>query len=144
MRRFPIFAPLFAAVLQVSVGAADEPKVTKAELKKAIENADLILVGKVTKLGLVAASSFDVGLIEATKTLMGDEKTKSVQFKFSARVLPAYAKVGVEGVWVLSKADGKPGWRGVLSFQPVSEEDTVRALIKEVGNRNDEKPKRDR
>ena len=142
MCRFAIISALLAILFQVSLGATDEPKDKKAELKKAIENADLILVGKVTKTGLVAASSFDVGLIEASKVLKGDEKIKSVKFKFSGRVVPSYAKVGVEGVWVLSKADNKPGWRSVLSFQPLTEEKTVKALIKEVKKK--EKAKKDR
>jgi hypothetical protein len=142
MCRFAIFAPLLVALFQVSPGAADDRKDKKAELKKAIANADVILVGKVTKTGLVAASSFDVGLIEATRVLKGDKKIKSVQFRFSGRVAPPYAKVGVEGVWVLSKADNKPGWRSVLSFQPLTEEKTVKALIKEVKKK--EKAKKDR
>jgi hypothetical protein len=144
MCRFTILVALLAALVQVSLGAANERKNKKAELRKAIETADLILVGKVTKTGLVAASSFDVGLIEASKVLKGDEKIKSVRFRFSGRVVPPYAKVGVEGVWALSKADNKPGWRSVLSFQPRTEEDTVKALIKEVKKRNDEKAKKDR
>jgi hypothetical protein len=143
MCRFALVAPFLAALFQVSLGAADDPNDRKAELKKAIENADLILVGKVTKTGLVAASSFDVGLIEASKILKGDEKVKSAQFRFSGRVVPAYARVGVEGVWVLSQAD-KPGWRNVLSFQPLTEEETVKALIKEAKDRNDEKARKDR
>jgi hypothetical protein len=142
MCRCAVFASLLAALFQVRLGAADEPKDKKAELKKAVENADLILVGKVTKTGLVAASSFDVGLIEATKILKGDEKIKSVQFRFSGRVVPPYAKVGVEGVWVLTKAD-KPGWRSVLSFQPLTEVETIKALIKDVKNRGDKKAKKD-
>jgi hypothetical protein len=145
MFRFTIVGVPLAALFLVNLGAAEEPKDKKAELKKAIERADLILVGKVTKTGLSAASSFDVGAIEASKVLKGDEKTKSVQFKFvstGSGVVAPYGKVGVEGVWVLGKA-GKPGWRDVLSFQPLTEEETVRALIKEVKERNDEKPKKD-
>jgi hypothetical protein len=135
MCRLAIFAPLLAALFQVSLGTADESKDKKGELKKAIETADLILVGKVTKTGLVAASSFDVGLIEATKILKGDQKVKSVKFRFPGRVVPPYAKVGVKGVWILTQAD-KPGWRNVLSFQPLTEEETVKALIKEMKKRN--------
>jgi hypothetical protein len=137
MYRFTLFA-LLSGPFQFGVLAGDDPKDKKAELRKAIENADLILVGKVTKTGLVAASSFDVGEIEASKVLKGDEKIKSAQFRFSGRMVPSYAKVGVEGVWVLSKADNKPGWRNVLSFQPIAEEGTVKTLIKE------EKAKKDR
>jgi hypothetical protein len=112
---------------------ADGPKEKdkKAELKAAIEKADIVLIGKVTKTGLVAASSFDVGEIDATKILKGDEKTKSARFRYSGRQTPSYAKVGVEGIWILSEA-GKPGWRNVLSFQPLSEEDAVKAILKET------------
>jgi hypothetical protein len=130
MRRLTIAAALFL----VSLAAAGEPKDEQAELKKAIENADLILVGKVTKTGLGAASSFDVGVIETSKVLKGDEKIKSVKFKFASTgsgVVAPYGKVGVKGVWVLGKA-GKPGWRDVLSFQPLTREETVKALIKEA------------
>jgi hypothetical protein len=132
MCRLSIFAAFLVAVNLASLRAADEPKDKKAELKKAVEKADLVLVGKVTKTGLVAASSFDVGLIEASKVLKGDDKIKSVKFRYSGRVVPSYAKVGVEGVWVLSKADNKPGWRSVLSFQPLDQEKPVRALIKKA------------
>lgn len=131
MCRFAFVAAFLAALSQVNLGAADEPKDQKAELKKAIEEADLILVGKVTKIGLVPASSFSVGEIEATKILKGDEKIKSVKFKYPGRTTPTYAKVGVEGVWLLSKADPNSGWRNVLTFQPLTEEETVKALLKE-------------
>ncbi|OAI53187.1 hypothetical protein AYO44_16200 [Planctomycetaceae bacterium SCGC AG-212-F19] len=109
----------------------DEPKDKKAELKKAIEEADRILVGKVTTTDLIVASCFSVGEIEATKVLKGDEKSKSVRFKYPSRVTPTYAKVGVEGVWILSKANPNAGGRNVLSFQPLAEEETVKALLKE-------------
>jgi hypothetical protein len=135
MYRFAIFAALLAALFQASPGGADEPKDKKAELKKAVENADLILVGKVTKTGLSAASSFDIGVIEASKVLKGDDQIKSVQFRFQSSgngVVAPYGKVGVEGVWLLSGEKAKGAPRGVLSFQPLTEEETVKALIKEV------------
>jgi hypothetical protein len=135
MCRFAIFAVLLAALVQVNPGVAEEPKDKQAELKKAVANADLILVGKVTKTGLSVASSFDIGIIEATRVLKGDDKTKAVQFGFPSTGMgnpPAYAKVGVEGVWVLSAEITKGGRRGVLSYQPASEEDAVKALIKEL------------
>jgi hypothetical protein len=47
-------------------------------------------------------------------------------------------------VWVLSKADNKPGWRSVLSYQPLTEKETVKALIKELKNRKDKKAKKER
>jgi hypothetical protein len=131
MYRLAIAASLLAALFQVSPGAADEAKDKKAELKKAVEKADLILVGKVTRTGLVAASSFDVGLIEAARILKGHKKVKSAKFRFSGRKAPPYAKVGVKGVWVLTKAD-KPGWRNVLSFQPLTQEETVKTLLEEL------------
>jgi hypothetical protein len=146
MCRFTIAAALLASLFRVSLAAADEPKDNKAELNNAIETADLILVGKVTKTGLGTASSFDVGVIEASKVLKGDEKIKSVNFKFASTgsgIVAPYGKVGVEGVWVLGKA-AKPGWRDVLSFQPITEEETVKALIKEANKRNEEKAKKDR
>jgi hypothetical protein len=146
MCRFTILAALLAALFRVALGAADAPEDRKAELKKAIENADLILVGKVTKTGLSAASSFDVGVIEASKVLKGDETIKSVHFKFASTgngVVAPYGKVGAEGVWVLGKV-GKPGWRDVLSFQPLTEEKTVKALIKEAKERGAEKAKKGR
>jgi hypothetical protein len=130
MYRAAFFAAFIIGLFQVTFGVADDPKNKKAELKKAIENADIILVGKVTKTGLVAASSFDVGEIEARKILKGDEKIKTARFRFAGRLVPPYAKVGVEGVWILSKAN-KPGWRNVLSYQPLTEEETVRTIIKE-------------
>jgi hypothetical protein len=145
MYRFTIFVTLLAAQFQTGFGLAGEPKDKKAELKKAIAQADLILVGKVTKTGLSAASSFDVGMIEASKVLSGDKKIKSIKFRFvstGSGIVAPYGKVGVEGVWVLSQA-AKPGWRSVLSFQPLTEVETVKALIKEVKKQN-EKEKQDR
>jgi hypothetical protein len=138
MRRFAILAVVIASFFLVSLRAGDDPKDKKDALKKAIADADLIVVGKVTKTGLVAASSFDVGEIGATRILKGDEKIKSAQFRYSGRVTPPYAKVGVEGVWVLSKADNKPGWRSVLSFQSLTEEGTVKALIKKEKKKQEE------
>ena len=108
---------------------AGEPKDKKVELKKAIDSADLIVVGKVTKTGLVAASSFDVGEIEASKVLLGDDKIKTAQFRIPGRMTPDYAKVGVEGIWILDKAS-KPGWRNVLSYLPATEEEAIRAVLK--------------
>src|SRR5262245_57589778 len=105
MCRITVSAALLVALVRVSPGAADEPNDRKDELKKAVESADLYLVGKVTKTGLCTASSFDVGVIEASKVLKGVEKTKSVQFGFSSTgsgLVAPYGKVGVEGVWVLS------------------------------------------
>ena len=133
-------------LFQVNPGTTDEPKDRKAELKTAVVNADLILVGKVTRTGLGTASSFDVGVIEASKVLRGDDKIKSVQFKFQSSgsgVVAPYGKVGVEGVWLLSGEKAKGAPRGVLSFQPLTEEATVKALIKEAKKRNDEKAKKD-
>jgi hypothetical protein len=147
MCRFTLFAGLLVALFQAGLGAADEPKDKKAELNKAIENADLILVGKVTKTGLGTASSFDVGVIEASKVLKGDAKIKSVRFRFqssgSGAVAP-YGKIGVEGVWLLSGEKAKGAPRAVLSFQPRAEEKAVKALLKAVKKGNDEKAKKDR
>jgi hypothetical protein len=144
MCRFPAVVALLAVLFQVNPGATDGPKDKKAELKKAIAQADLILVGKVTRTGLGTASSFDVGIVEAKKVLKGDEKIKSVKFKFASTgsgVVAPYGKVGVEGVWVLAKK-GKPEWRDVLSFQPLTERETVKTLINEEKKR-EEKPKKD-
>ena len=147
MYRFTLFAALLAFLIQAGPGTADKPKDKKAELKKAIENADLILVGKVTKTGLSAASSFDVGLIEASKVLKGDAKIKSVRFRFqssgSGAVAP-YGKVGAEGVWLLSAEKAKGAPRAVLSFQPRAEEKTVTALLKKAKGPGGEKAKKDR
>jgi hypothetical protein len=99
-------------------------------------------VGKVTRTGLVAASSFDVGLIEATRVLKGDKKLRSARFRFSGRMVPPYARVGVKGVWLLTQAN-KPGWRTVLSFQLLSEEEKVKALIREAKKPSDEPAKKD-
>lgn len=137
LNHFTIFAALLIALLQGNPGIAGGVKDKKAELKKAVENADLILVGKVTKTGLGTASSFDVGIIEASKVLKGDDKIKSVPFRFQSSgngVVAPYGKVGIEGVWLLSGVKTKGAPRAVLSFQPLSEEETVKALIKEVRN----------
>src|SRR5438093_7765362 len=134
MFRRTLFAVALAALFGAGLGA-EEPKDKKAELKKAVEDADLILVGKVTQTGLGTASSFDVGVIEASKILHGDDKIKSVQFRFQSSgngVVAPYGKVGVEGVWLLSGDKGKGTPRAVLSFQPLSEEEAVKGLIKEV------------
>lgn len=109
-------------------------------LKAAIEKADLVIVGKVSKTGLSTASSFDVGEIEVVKVLLGDEKVKSTQFKFQSTgggLVAPYGKVGVEGVWILG---GKVGTtQTVLSFQPLTEEDAVKAIITQGKKQKDGK-----
>jgi hypothetical protein len=139
MVRFLLIAALLAAPLPFAGG--EERKDTKAELKKAVEAADLIVVGKVTKTGLSVASSFDIGIISVSKVLKGDDKIKSVRFRFvssgGGKVAP-YGKVGTEGVWLLSGVKTKDAPRGVLSFQPLTEEKTVKALLKEAKGRKGE------
>src|SRR5262249_35976522 len=94
MYRVALLAALIVAPFQLA--GADERIDTKPELKKAIEAANLIVVGKVTKTGLSAPSSFDVGIITVSKVLQGDDKIKSVRFRFQSsgggKVAP-YGKV---------------------------------------------------
>jgi hypothetical protein len=124
-------------VLGISAGipgtatAADEKKPDKAAeaLKDAIEKADIIVIGKVSQVGLSTASSFDVGSIDVSEVLKGDDKTKTVNFRFSSRNTPPYGKKGVEGVWILDKEGAYMAARAVLSFQPLTEADAVKKLL---------------
>jgi hypothetical protein len=113
------------------VAAADEKKPDKAAeaLKEAIEKADIVVIGKVRQVGLSAASSFDVADIDVSEVLKGDEKTNAVNFRYSDRVTPAFAKVGVEGVWVLGKEGAYLAAREVLSYRPTTEADAVKKLL---------------
>lgn len=147
MHRVLRFAAL-AALLLVPPAAADEPKEKDktAELKAAVEKADLIIVGKVSETGLGTASSFDIGVIQVSKVLRGDEKVKSVRFAFAdsgnGNRAP-YGKVDVEGVWLLGE-ETKAKFRTVLSFRPLTEEDAVKSLVKEAKKGSEEKEKKDR
>jgi hypothetical protein len=111
--------------------AADEKKADKAAeaLKEAVEKADIVIIGKVTQVGLSAASSFDVGSIDVSEVLKGDDKTKTVNFRFSSRGTPPYAKKDAEGVWILGKEGAYMAARDVLSYQPSTEADAVKKLL---------------
>jgi hypothetical protein len=98
-------------------------------LRDAIEKADIVVVGKVTEVGLSAASSFDVGAIEVREVLRGDEKIKTVNFRFRSRDAAPYGKKGVEGVWVLGKEGAYLAAREVLSCQPLTEADAVKKML---------------
>ena len=118
----------------IATGAGDDKKADDAAkaLRDAIEKADVVVVGKVTKVGLSTASSFDVGTIEVKEVLKGDARVKSVNFRFASRgddAAAAYGKKGVEGVWVLGKEGKYLSARQVLSYQPLSEKDAVRKLL---------------
>src|SRR5262245_35598169 len=108
---------------------ADKPADSLADK---IKQSDLVLVGKVTQTGLSVASSFDIGIIEASKVLKGDAKIRSVKFRFvssgGGNIAP-YGKKGVEGVWVLSKEKNPEAPRGVLSFLRLQDEKAVREII---------------
>jgi hypothetical protein len=124
---------LFAGLLLV-MGAGEDKKADEAAkaLRDAIEKADIVVVGKVTEVGLSAASSFDVGTIEVSEVLKGDDKTKTVNFRFrstGAGDVAPYGKKGVEGVWVLDNEGKYLAAREVLSYQPLSEKDAVKKLL---------------
>jgi hypothetical protein len=112
---------------------AGDKKIDKGlSLQEKIAKADTVVVGKVTEVGLSAASSFDVGAIEVRDVLIGNAKTKAVKFRFASRgdeAAAAYGKKGVDGVWILGKEGGYMGAREVLSFQPLTDLNTVKELI---------------
>jgi hypothetical protein len=112
--------------------AGDKKKDKGLSLQERIAKADIVVVGKVTEVGLSAASSFDVGAIEVREVLKGNGKIKAVKFRFPSRgdeAAAAYGKKGVDGVWILGKEGGYMGARGVLSFQPLTDLKTVMELI---------------
>ncbi len=129
---------LLTFVTQLTAQPPVKPGEKPAEpsLKQKIESADIVIVGKVTQTGLSVASSFDVGVIEVREVLKGDTKVKSVHFKFvssgGGRVAP-YGKVGVDGVWVLSKKGGYMEARDVLSYLPVGDVKSVKDIIAGLG-----------
>jgi hypothetical protein len=128
-----MFHCLLAAVL-MATGVAEDKKAEDAAkaLKEAVDKADIVLVGKVTEVGLSSASSFDVGSIEVSEVLKGDEKIKTVNFRFrstGAGDVAPYGKKGVEGVWVLDKEGKYLAAREVLSYQPLTEKDAVKKLL---------------
>jgi hypothetical protein len=124
---------LLSAVTVLVLGAARSPADKAPQgLQDNIEKADLIVVGKVTEVGLSTASSFDVGAIEVSAVLKGDPATKGVHFRFASSGRgdsPAYGKKGVEGVWLLGKEGAYLGAREVLSYQPLTELDAVKKLL---------------
>ena len=135
MRHWILAAVVLAVAGQAEAQNAVKPgeeKKTDNALNANIAKADIVLVGKVTQVGLSAASSFDVGIIEVREVLKGDEKTKTVHFRFASRgdeAAAQYGKKGVEGVWVLDKAGGYMDSRGVLQYLPLTEVDAVKKMI---------------
>jgi hypothetical protein len=63
-----------------------------ASLQKQLAKADIVVVGKVTRVGLSAASSFDVGAIQVRQVLKGKAKPKTVKFRFAGRGNVPYGK----------------------------------------------------
>ena len=130
-----IVALAAAASAQDNPQAGKDKKVDKSaeSLADQIKQSDLVIVGKVTQTGLSAASSFDVGIIEASDVLKGDAKIKSVKFRFASsgggNIAP-YGKKGVEGVWVLSKVGKADAPRGVLAFLALQDLKLVREIMK--------------
>jgi hypothetical protein len=125
---------LILASLLTVTAVGDDKKADEAAkaLRDAIEKADVVVVGKVTEVGLSSASSFDVGSIEVTEVLKGDDKVKTVNFRFASRgdgAADTYGKKGVEGVWVLDKEGKYLAARPVLSYQPLTEKDAVKKLL---------------
>jgi hypothetical protein len=123
---------LVGVLMATGVGDGKKGDDAAKALRDAIEKADVVVVGKVTKVGLSSASSFDVGTIEVKEVLKGDARVKSVNFRFASRgddAAAAYGKKGVEGVWVLGKEGKYLSARQVLSYQPLSEKDAVRKLL---------------
>jgi hypothetical protein len=125
---------LILAGLLTVTAVGDDKKADEAAkaLRDAIDKADIVVVGKVTEVGLSSASSFDVGTIEVSEVLKGDDKIKAVNFRFTstgAGDVAPYGKKGVEGVWVLDKEGKYLSARPVLSYQPLSEKDVVKKLL---------------
>jgi hypothetical protein len=129
---------LAGAAAQVPVQQGDSKKVPP--LNEKIKSADLIIVGTVTQTGLSVASSFDVGSIEAKEMLKGDVKIKSANFRFSDRQQPAYAKKGVQGVWVLGKKGGYLEAREVLAYLPLKELMAVKDILAELNEKKENPP----
>jgi hypothetical protein len=112
-------------------------------LKDQIEKAELVVIGKVAQVGLSAASSFDVGIIEVREVLKGKEGTKTVHFRFPSRgdeAAAQYGKKGAEGVWLLGKEGAYMAARSVVSFRPLTEVDAVKKLIPPQEKRPDLPP----
>src|SRR5207248_3687503 len=106
-----VAALLFSTALAALQAKDKQPAPEPPPLQELLKKADLVLVGKVTEVGLSVASSFDVGRIEVREVLKGKPDTKTVLFRFissgSGQRAP-YGKKGVEGVWVLqNKGDEK-------------------------------------
>ena len=109
-----------------------QPVPEQPPLFESLKKANLVLVGKVTEVGLGVASSFDVGRIEVREVLKGKPDTKAVLFRFASsgggRRAP-YGKVGVEGVWVLDNRGDEKATCGVLLFQPLTELNAIKKLL---------------
>jgi hypothetical protein len=132
MHSWVLVGLLFALETGTEVPNAEQPGDDKKALQDKIDKADLIVVGKVTQVGLSSASSFDVGVIEVREVLKGKEDTKTVHFRFvssgGGKVAP-YGKKDVEGVWILGKEGAYLAAREVLSYQPLTELEAVKKLL---------------
>lgn len=123
-------------VVALGGGTRNQGGKDDAALDKALEKADLVVVGKVTKNGLSANSNKDIAELEVSEVLLGDPKVKKTYFVYSSPGSgrgPKYGKVGTEGVWVLT-AEGaykerELVARGVLAYQPATEVETVKKAV---------------
>jgi hypothetical protein len=117
-----------------------------ASLAKKIDKADIVVVGKVSQVGLSAASSFDVGVIEVREVLKGKAKIKTVKFRFQSSgngTVAPYGKKGVDGVWMLGKEGAYLAAREVLSYQPLGELKAIKKILSKT-QKQGKRPKVDK
>jgi hypothetical protein len=127
--KFTIAAAVLVAVLGLGTsGLAQGPK-DKASLEDKLDKAHLVVVGKVSKVGLGVASSFDVGIIDVRSVLKG-KAGKNVHFRYPSRGPGvAHGKVGKEGVWLLGEGKSDASARSVVAFVPLGELDKVKKAL---------------
>jgi hypothetical protein len=119
-------------------GAKEQPS-----LQQKIQAADLVVVGKVTETKPTPAGSVDIATLEIKEVLKG-AKTKTTQFKFTSSggigIIPSYAKVGVEGVWILKKTAAGSDLHNVLAYLPVGELKAVRDILADLNKKQGPPP----
>jgi hypothetical protein len=145
--KFAIASAVLLAVSALGLGQGEKPPPAPAKkekpsdsLKDQIAKADIIVVGKVSKSGLSAASSFDVSAVDVRTVLKGPA-VKTVHIRTPSRGITApLGKVGTEGVWLLGKEGAYLSARNVVAFRPLGELDKVKEALPKKAASEEKEP----
>ena len=104
-------------------------------LRKKVDQAEVVAVGKVSGTIEVGAGSFYYVTIELTEALKGPKEKKAVAIRVGSvpgREPPAYTKKGTQGIWLLGKAGNSVKdieTRAMLFYLPAEDLKAVREIL---------------